>query len=229
MLKFVIDFRKVVLDCPQLNLVLWESKEVSPLAFSSSPFRDRAGGRAVPSRRNLGIAVLVYPLGYPLCSAQITTGPLGCPARLATFSPVALTVGFEGYGKAWPGSPSRLTTPRLAPFRYVLGFAACSVGPGLWPGPRRQARWAGRGLQGQRRAEDASRAAGCEAPLRLGGASPDNAWRSGSLAVTSLRLPGAPRALASARPWRRRARQRDTAADRRRPVTGAAVRAVAAP
>jgi hypothetical protein len=40
-------------------------------------------------------------------------------------------------------------------------------GPGLWPGPRRQARWAGRGLQGQRRAAGASRAAGCEAPLRL--------------------------------------------------------------
>jgi hypothetical protein len=42
---------------------------------------------------------------------------------------------------------------------------ACS-GPGLWPGPRRQARWAGRGLRGQRRAAGASRVAGCEAPLR---------------------------------------------------------------
>ena len=42
-------------------------------------------------------------------------------------------------------------------------------GPGLWPGPRRQARWAGRGLRGQRRAEGASRAAGYEAPLRLEG------------------------------------------------------------
>jgi hypothetical protein len=40
-------------------------------------------------------------------------------------------------------------------------------GPGLWPGPCRQARWVGRGLQGQRRAAGASRAAGCEAPLRL--------------------------------------------------------------
>ena len=40
-------------------------------------------------------------------------------------------------------------------------------GPGLWPGPRRQARWAGRGLRGQRRAAGASRAVGCEAPLRL--------------------------------------------------------------
>ena len=39
-------------------------------------------------------------------------------------------------------------------------------GPGLRPGPRRQARWAGRRLQGQRRAIGASRAAGCEAPLR---------------------------------------------------------------
>ena len=42
-------------------------------------------------------------------------------------------------------------------------------GPGLRPGPRRQARWAGRGLRGQRRAAGASRAAGCEAPLRLEG------------------------------------------------------------
>ncbi len=42
-------------------------------------------------------------------------------------------------------------------------------GPGLGPGPRRQARWAGRGLQGQRRTAGASRAAGCEAPLRLEG------------------------------------------------------------
>jgi hypothetical protein len=48
------------------------------------------------------------------------------------------------------------------------GRRACS-GPGLWPGPRRQARWAGRGLQGQRRAAGASRTAGCEAPLRLEG------------------------------------------------------------
>ncbi len=44
---------------------------------------------------------------------------------------------------------------------------AARFGPGLWPGPRRQARWAGRGFQGQRRAAGASRAAGCEAPLRL--------------------------------------------------------------
>jgi hypothetical protein len=56
-----------------------------------------------------------------------------------------------------------------------------SSGPGLWPGPRRQARWGGRGLRGQgwpglwaialatrrRRALDA------------GGADPDNARRSG--------------------------------------------------
>src|SRR6266702_1827354 len=41
------------------------------------------------------------------------------------------------------------------------------IGPGLWPGPRRQARWAGRGLQGQRRAAGASRAAGREAPSAL--------------------------------------------------------------
>jgi len=42
-------------------------------------------------------------------------------------------------------------------------------GLAFWPGPRRQARWVGRGLRGQRRAAGASRAAGCKAPFRLEG------------------------------------------------------------
>jgi hypothetical protein len=52
-------------------------------------------------------------------------------------------------------------------------------GPGLWPGPRRQARWVGRGLQGQRRAAGASRAGGMRSTVEAGGADPDNARRSG--------------------------------------------------
>ena len=62
-----------------------------------------------------------------------------------------------------------------------------AFGPGLRPGPRRQARWAGRGLQGQRRAAGASRSSGMRSTA--GGASPDNARRSGPVAVTSSRLP----------------------------------------
>src|SRR5437763_13229578 len=51
----------------------------------------------------------------------------------------------------------------------TLEVRRAPTGPGLWPSPRRQARWVGRGLRGQRRAGGASRAAGCEAPLRLEG------------------------------------------------------------
>ena len=82
-----------------------------------------------------------------------------------------------------------------------------SIGPGLWPGPRREARWAGRGLRGQRRAEGASRASGMRSTVEAGGASPDNARRSGPLAVTSS--PGDRRtgATLTAWPWCWRARQ----------------------
>ena len=84
------------------------------------------------------------------------------------------------------------------------------IGPGLWPGPRRQARWAGRGLRGQRRAAGASRAAGCGAPLRLEG--PARTMRG----VPPRRCDiftalGASGAWSSAWPWCWRARQRDTA------------------
>jgi hypothetical protein len=64
-------------------------------------------------------------------------------------------------------------------------------GPGLWPGPRRQARWAGRGLQGQRRAAGASRASGMRSTVEAGGASPNNArHRSGSGRCDIFTAPG---------------------------------------
>jgi hypothetical protein len=65
--------------------------------------------------------------------------------------------------------PEVLVADGLA-FLIATGLAEvrrARFGPGLWPGPRRQARWVGRGLRGQRRAAGASRGAGCEAPLRL--------------------------------------------------------------
>ena len=60
------------------------------------------------------------------------------------------------------------------------------IGPGLWPGPRRQARWAG-------------------------GASPDNARRSGPAGCGIFTVFGVPGVSASAWSWCWRARQRDTA------------------
>jgi hypothetical protein len=105
----------------------------------------------------------------------------------------------------------------------VLRVRRAAIGPGLWPGPRRQARWAGRGLQGQRRAAGASRAAGCGAPLRLEG--PARTMRGV--------LPGSLRHLHGSRRTRRVADRLAVVlagaaagygGDRRRPVTGVAVR-----
>ena len=53
-------------------------------------------------------------------------------------------------------------------------------GPGLWPGPRRQARWAGRGSGVKGLPEGTRR----RCALDAGGASPDNARRTGPQAVT---------------------------------------------
>src|SRR5215472_15836972 len=48
-----------------------------------------------------------------------------------------------------------MRSPRACNPYLWLSWAACEVrrapfGPGLWPGPRRQARWAGRGLRRSR-------------------------------------------------------------------------------
>jgi hypothetical protein len=100
---------------------------------------------------------------------------------------------------------------RLGGLIDTVGGSPCASGPGLGPGPCRQARWGGRGLQGQRRAEGASRAAGCEAPLRLEGP----AWTMRGVPARSLsHLHGSRRAWCEGddpRPWCWRARQRDTA------------------
>ena len=85
---------------------------------------------------------------------------------------------------------------------------AC-FGPGLWPGPRRQARWVGRGLQGQRRAVGVSRVAGCEAPLRLEGPTRTMCGVP-PCRCDIFKASGALGASASAWLWCRRARQRDT-------------------
>src|SRR5437773_10846126 len=57
-------------------------------------------------------------------------------------------------------------------------------GPGLWPGPRRQARWADRGsrVNGARRRRVPR--SGMRSTVEAGGASPDNARRSGPVALT---------------------------------------------
>jgi hypothetical protein len=57
-------------------------------------------------------------------------------------------------------------------------------GPGLWPGPCRQARWGGRG-SGVNGAPQARPACGMRSTVEAGGADPDNARRSAPAAVTS--------------------------------------------
>ena len=45
----------------------------------------------------------------------------------------------------------------LSPVLLIGGkVRRAHLGPGLWPGPRRQGRWGGRDIRGQRRAVDAS-------------------------------------------------------------------------
>jgi hypothetical protein len=88
------------------------------------------------------------------------------------------------------GATSGVLASRSLPPNVILlvEVRRARFGPGLWPGPRRQARWAGRGsgAQGSALAEQATRR---RRALDAGGASPDNARRSGPLAVTSSRLP----------------------------------------
>jgi hypothetical protein len=86
--------------------------------------------------------------------------------------------------------PYRATEVRRAP-----------IGPGLWPGPRRQARWAGRGLQGQRRVPRS----GMRSTVEAGGASPDNARRSAPGAYDIHPAAGARGACRPARPSSRSA------------------------
>ena len=72
--------------------------------------------------------------------------------------------------------------PRSAPaLRVTPQVRRARFGPGLRPGPRRQARWAGRGLRGQgwALAPIARRRDRRGSALDAGGASPDTARRSG--------------------------------------------------
>ena len=97
------------------------------------------------------------------------------------------------------------------------------IGPGLRPGPCRQARWVGRGSRVNGGPEGAFRGAWMGSTVEAGGADPDNARRSGPVAVTFAGD-------------RRTRRERDGLAllagaasgryggDRWRPVAGVAVR-----
>jgi hypothetical protein len=92
-------------------------------------------------------------------------------------------------------------------------------GPGLWPGPRRQARWAGRGSRVKGARRDATEGSALDA----GGASPDNARRTG---------PGAVHLFRDRRTWRDvdglvvvlAGAAAGYGGNRMRPVTGGAVR-----
>jgi hypothetical protein len=93
----------------------------------------------------------------------------------------------EGVTPARCTGGNRLANSYLSVLVVVAEVHRARLRPGLWPGPRRQARWVGSGLRGQRRAEGASRVSGMRSTVEAGGADPDNARRSGSLAGTCLR------------------------------------------
>jgi len=138
-------------------------------------------------------------------TTQPSAVPMGLICRTGSSRPVAMRPARRTLG------PGRL--PRYAgrTTMTVIHSAARRFGPGLWPGPRRQAHWAGRGLQGQRRAAGASRASGMQSTVEAGGASPDNARQVRPGRCDIFTVPGAPGATVTAWPWCWRARQRDTA------------------
>ena len=116
---------------------------------------------------------------------------------------------------------SSLTQPRQT-YRAGIhrGGWPRALGPGVWPGPRRQARRVRQKLRGQWRAVGASRAAGCEAPLRLEGPAGTMRGVPVPLSVTSLSAIGALAATLTAWPCCCRARQRDTAGSAGGPSPG---------
>jgi|HubBroStandDraft_5_1064220.scaffolds.fasta_scaffold03464_2 hypothetical protein len=113
-------------------------------------------------------------------------------------------------------------------------YVACFFGGGsprpvrawplAWPAPSGPLGW--QRLQGQ---GSARRDATGGSALDAGGASPDNARRSGLARCYILTAPGALDALLTAWSWCWRARQRGTAADRGWPVTGVSCAAADAP
>ena len=97
----------------------------------------------------------------------------------------------------------------------VDGVRRAPAGPGLWPGPPCQARWAGSGLQGRRRAGGASRTSGMRSTVRLEGPARTMRGRPGAC----LQASGAlllPRRLDSCHPLGRgrRVRAREATAQR---------------
>jgi hypothetical protein len=89
------------------------------------------------------------------------------PLHLADYLPCATASrGSQRKSLATPCSTTG-AVPRRLPNLPAEVRRASGAWPSAWPSP--SGLLAGRGLQGQRRAASASRAAGCEAPLRLEG------------------------------------------------------------
>ena len=80
----------------------------------------------------------------------------------------------------WPVLPNRVPTLSTEVRRAL-------VGPGLWPGPRRQARWVGRGSGVNGAPKARPREARTRSTVDAGGADPDNARRSSPVTVTFAR------------------------------------------
>ena len=143
------------------------------------------GARAAPMPRSDRIRASTPPL---ICSTGISWH--GCGARVTSCSPVRKCP--TGDSSSNPGDPIHYEFNLVNRLIRLSVRRAC-FGPGLWPGPCRQARWAGRGLR-RSRAGPAGRflRSGQKRPsgaLDAGGASPDNARRSGPLTATSSRHP----------------------------------------
>ena len=153
-------------------------------------------------------------------SPGTTAGPVSPPAPRAE-------VPRTGDSSSDPGDPIHYqfnSGNRL----IRLSVRRARFGPGLWPGPCRQARWAGRGLR-RSRAGPADRF--CEAvrndlrvPLTLEGPARTMRGVPARLTVTSSRLSGAPGASGDGLAVVLAGAAAGYGGDRRRPVTGAAVR-----
>ena len=164
---------------------VWTTAQPRCLLLPGEHLQDRLHNCA-HSSADLTAAAAPWPLSFFL-PALIERGPARgffcLPAHARQEYPALPLVRLRCHKPMVGAAPSHHQWPRLPsesfPIRFVLliGAGSCgglpsASGPGLQPGPRRQARWGGRGLRGQRRAVGGS-------TVEPGGAAPYHARHSG--------------------------------------------------